>query len=406
MNAPVGQADPASTTTFVDPRAFPDPPCRVPVPPPAATFDALEELHTLCRRGRLYSVEAWIRAGRPIWCATRPKGRKPSAFQIAVETNQEDLAVLLLANGFPFHTALDDFEIGRLLWDRKERFFHLLLAWGLDILRVAPHAILDTYDPALFDRYEAAGGDLTRGHALAEALGAHGTNKPAYGWAKHRATEPRIARELTIALDAAVRRGSERTVALLLWAGADPHRAVPSIDFDTPRRFTASEEPDDEDDGNPVETAVIWAQPKLLARLKPDPSRDNFAALWANVQDPDCAAILAAQALPADWSLTLIRNVHRAVSEYCERWQARRCLERLFKDYGACLTAADERDLGSLRRDILRAKDESDVRWLLQTLRRPEHCAPALFQALIRTPGMRARCRLLHVSTHPAGQSR
>lgn len=252
---------------------------------------------------------------------------------------------------------LDDFEIGRLLWDRKERFFHLLLAWGLDILRVTPHAILDTYDPALFDRYEAAGGDLTRGHTLAEALGAHGTNKPGYGWAKHRATQPRIARELAIALDGAVRRGSERTVALLLWAGAI-RTGGSCIDFDTPRRFAAAEEPDDEDDGNPVETAVIWGNPKLLARLKPDPARDNFAALWTNVQDPDCAALLAAKALPADWSLTLIRNVHRAVSEYCDRWQARRCLERLFKDFGARLTAADERELGSLRRDILRAKDD------------------------------------------------
>lgn len=388
--------------TYIDPRAYPDPPCRAPVPQPASTFAELEELHALCRRGRLYGVEAWMRAGRPIWCATRPKRRAPSAFEIAVETNQEDLALLLLANGFPFQTILDDCAIERLLWDRKERFFHLLLAWGLDICRVGPRTILETYDPAFFDRYEAAEGDLTREHALAEALGAHGSNRPGYGWARHRQAEPRIARELAIALDIAIRRESERTVALLLWAGADPHRAVPYVDVDAGRRVTTTDPAEEEDDGSPVETAVIWKQPKLLARMKPDPARDDFERLWANVADEECAAILATHALPTDWSLTLLRNCHRAVSEYTDRWRARRCLERLFGAYGARLTVAEERELGWLRRDLLRSKEDSDVRWLLGMLRRPEHCNPTIFAALVRTPGMRARCRLLHVSTTPA----
>lgn len=394
-----------STAPFIDPRVDRDPPCRVPVPPPAATFDELEELHALCRHGKVYAVEAWIRAGRPLWSAARPKRRTPSAFEIAVDTNQEDLALLLLANGFPFQTVLDDFEIGRLLWDRKERFFHLLLAWGLDILRVTPRTILETYDPALFDRYEAAGGDLTREHALAEALGAHGSNRPGYGWARHRQAEPRIARELAIALDIAVRRESERTVALLLWAGADPHRSVPYVSIDAARRITTTDDPEDEDDGSPVETAVMCGQPKLLARMHPDPSRDDFDRLWANVVDAECAAILARHVLPADWSRTVLRNCHRAVAEYTDRWRARRCLEHLFGEYGARLQTAEEREIGWLRRDLLRSKEDSDVRWLLGMLRRPEHCDPAVFSALVRTTGMRARCRLLHVSTNPAPAS-
>ncbi len=403
MNAQGGQTDPKSAGAFVDPRVYPNPPCRVPMPPPAATFDALEDLHVLCRRGRLYGVEAWIRAGRPLWCAARPKRCTPSAFEIAVDTNQEDLALLLLANGFPFQTVLDDFEIARLLWDRKERFFHLLLAWGLDILRVTPRTILETYDPALFDRYEAAGGDLTREHALAEALGAHGSNRPGYGWARHRQTEPRIARELAIALDIAVRRESERTVALLLWAGADPHRPVPYVDIDAARRITTTDDPEDEEDGSPIETAVIFGQPRLLARMAPDPARDDFDRLWANVVDAESAAILTAKARPSDWSRPVLRNCHRVVAEHADRWRARRCLELLFNEYGARLEAAEEREIGWLRRAVLRSKEDRDVRWLLGMLRRPEHCDPALFASLVRTSGMRARCRLLHVSTTPAG---
>ena len=79
-------------TQFVDPRSDPDP--KAPKPPPRTTTDPdeLAELHRLCREGRLYDVERWIRAGKPLQMAEdasgpaerarfgprdRPRGRKP-----------------------------------------------------------------------------------------------------------------------------------------------------------------------------------------------------------------------------------------------------------------------------------------------------------------------------------------
>ena len=231
---PIAHPTRETQTTFIAPREFPDPPCRVPAAAPAPGPEAIAGLLDLCRAGRIYAVETWIRAGKPIWLdagAKRP-GRPPQTpLGIAIETGQYDLTVLLLANGYPIST-VDDFFFESLLWDRKFAYFDLLVAWGVDILRASPGTILDTYSLALFDRYEAAGGDLTRGHALGRMLGGHSSNRPAYGWAKRHNAEPRIARELAVALGIAIRKGSERTVALLLWAGADPRIPAPYVDPD------------------------------------------------------------------------------------------------------------------------------------------------------------------------------
>lgn len=399
MGASAAMEDP-STTAFIDPRHSPDPPCRVTTPAPAPEPAALEELLDLCRAGRIYAVETWIRAGKPIWLDAGPKrpGRPPQTpLGIAIESGQYDLTVLLLANGYPIST-VDDFFFESLLWDRKFAYFDLLVAWGVDILRASPGTILDTYSLALFDRYEAAGGDLTRGHALGRMLGGHSSNRPAYGWAKRHNAEPRIARELAVALGIAIRKGSERTVALLLWAGADPRIPAPYVDPDFHRR-SGTDESEEEDDecGSAISDAVICGKGKLLARLKPDPARDDFETLWGQVRDCDSIDILGAIQLPKDWSQALYWNLERAVSEYSDRSEARRCIERMETAYGARLTSLAGNEVLWLRRSILRCPDEYMSRWALRWLRRKECCETAVFEELTRTGKIRERCAAIHL---------
>lgn len=386
---------------FIDPRAFPTPPCQVESPPPASDPEELAELLARCRAGRIYAVEEWIRAGKPIWFEAEPKrpGRPPQTpLASAVDTGQYDLAVLLLANGYPLAT-VDTFFLERLLWDRKFAFFDLLISWGMDILRVSPGTILDTYDVALFDRYEAAGGDLTRGHALGLMLGDHSSNRPAYGWAKRRKDEPRIVRELAVALGIAVRKGGERTVALLLWAGADPHVSAPYVDPDAFRRRRSDDADDDEDEesGSAIADAVIWGQGKLLARLRPDPARDDFDALWSHVRDRAAIEVLAPIELPRDWSRPLYSNLTRAVSEYGDRTEGRLCVERLESAHHARLIHLDAKELLWLRRSILRCPDESMSRWALRWLSKAECCEPTVFAELTRSGVIRERCATIHL---------
>src|SRR5262245_42537061 len=71
--------------------------------PLANSLEELRELHRNCREGRLYEVERWIADGKPLQLA--PGGIKKfsspkSALQIALETGQHSLSLLLLRNGY------------------------------------------------------------------------------------------------------------------------------------------------------------------------------------------------------------------------------------------------------------------------------------------------------------------
>jgi hypothetical protein len=57
--------------------------------------------------------------------------------------------------------------------------------------------LFDSYNSNLWNRFQALGVDLTAGHALAEALAYHTSNKPLFGFTKrHREYDPRFQRHL------------------------------------------------------------------------------------------------------------------------------------------------------------------------------------------------------------------
>ena len=97
----------------------------------------LRELHRLCKEGKLYEVEDWIRQGRPLQGGppARPHWRYRTALEIALETGQHSLTLLLLRNGY-----ILDVEKGAQL------LAHLLTVFYGDIsLRVID---IDTYPPS------------------------------------------------------------------------------------------------------------------------------------------------------------------------------------------------------------------------------------------------------------------
>jgi hypothetical protein len=51
---------------FIDQRANPDAPVMRPIARTTNNPEALAEFHALCRDGRLYDVERWIQADRPL----------------------------------------------------------------------------------------------------------------------------------------------------------------------------------------------------------------------------------------------------------------------------------------------------------------------------------------------------
>ncbi len=384
----------SAPAAWVDPREAPSPPATP--RPPADDPSEIETLVRLCQRGEIYAVERWIAAGRPIQ-ATRyyVKGRRQfdSPLAVAMESKQHDLALLLLCNGYRPDLEVEE-PIGRALRLRSRAMLELLLKWGADPARADVHAVLETNDIELIDRFWNAGLDITADDQLAGYL-ASPTSKPACGWAKRHKEDPRVARALALALVQVVWNRKARAAHLLVWAGADPHQRVPLLEWKSPG--TSDE---DDDTHTAVEVAVSQGQGKLLKILKPDPTVDDFATLYADVTDPDAVDFLMRLQPPRDWSPAIRRNVYWIANEFhAERAEEHRwCLERIAHHRGR-LTTLEPRDVDGLRREIQRMAHAERQRWLLAWLGNPRFCEPKIFDALVRTPAMQAKLGELGLRT-------
>ncbi|HQT93352.1 MAG: hypothetical protein B7Z61_06225 [Acidobacteria bacterium 37-71-11] len=379
--------DVIGAVTWVDPRTDPQPPAEK--PPVRATEDpaAIAELIEHCQAGRIYAVERWLASGRPIQVAYGEVDawRAPATpLSVAMESGQHDLTLLLLCNGYRPELEPQpplNFALRKRAWD----YVDLLLAWGTDPKAADPDAVLETYQVSTMERFWDLGLDLTRDRHLAYYLAESTSNKPAYGWAKRHNADPRVARALTLALGEAVSENREKGVALLVWAGADPHLQVPSL------KYTEDDDDPDDDRSSAIEVAVMLGRGKLLKYLKPDPDRDDWEALWGEVCDPDTTDFLYDRRPPRDWSKAIERNIWRMGWWYWDRSDHRACLERLFEHFWGRLSTLSPRDCQEMRGSLLKMESSSDLAWLLGKLSKPQHCAGTIFAELVRTPAIRQK---------------
>src|SRR3989454_8328042 len=148
---------------------------------PAQSPEDVRAIHEMCREGRLYDVERWIAKGKPLQLAPDAilKGTRPkTALQIALESGQHSLAFLLLSSGYRLE--LERYApLDMALQARRSDLFDLLLEWGADLKSADVYTVLNTYNGELYERFKAAGYDLTRRrHEMGVILG-HGTpNRP------------------------------------------------------------------------------------------------------------------------------------------------------------------------------------------------------------------------------------
>jgi hypothetical protein len=355
--------------------------------------DDLRALHLMCREGRLYDVERWTAEGKPLQLAPEavPKRRRPkTALQIALESGQHSLALLLLKSGYRLDLetyAPLDLALESRRWD----LFDLLLEWGADLKSTDVYAVLETYNVDLYERCWVAGYDLTQRHEMGSVLG-HGTsNRPLLGFAKrYRLENPRIQQELNIALGYHVRAGNEKGISLCLWAGGDPHAPTPNPEFG----IAEEADPEDEEEGpldwSAIEEATNAGRLDILRRLGPDPERDDFDNLYRYARHESVVAFLLTLRLPRN--LTSILSCH--VSWLGNRFpglarSGSGAIEALLSS-GVRWTEIDAKQLAEIRRSLLQAGDY-ELKRILSRLKKPEICAPEVYQEITRTPRMQER---------------
>jgi hypothetical protein len=377
---------------FIDPRLQPAPSADRPPARTTTRADELAELRKLCIDGQLYEVERWIQTGRPLQVdETLTKGRARSALEETLEAGNYALTLLLLSNGYDPNRELNC-PLDLALRSRRFDLVDLLLVWGADPRRVNVDDLFDTYSSSLFERFRELGVDLTDGHALAEALAFHTSNKPLLGFAKrHRTADRRVQTELDIALAHHAAEGNEKGVQLSLWAGANPHVPVLSLRFPT----SSSDDADslDNDDAfvgfSAIYEACQGGHAEIFSRLGPDPAQDDFEELWRVASSPAVIDLLARNGLPANVG-AVIRH-HLWWATFSEGWRWVETLRRIF-EAGVRWQSSNPDEVGTLRRSLLKVSDRTFVD-LMKLLATADYCSSDILKELARTPSMRDRMK-------------
>lgn len=384
---------------FHDPRGGAVAPDQVRSARKTTTLGDLAELHELCRAGRLYEVEEWIRSGRPLQLdAHSGPGRRKfvSALELALESGNHSLALLLLSNGIDPNIAPAsplDIALRVRRWDLVD----LLLEWGADPHRVDLSEVFGSYRLDLYQRFWDLGVNLTEGHALAEFLIEHQGAKPAFGFAKRHRTDPRIQRELNVALAYHAGAGNEKGVALCLWAGADSHAPACTLRFGRRCVHTIpADEREDKDDEeplwSPIDEAVRAGDVAILKRLKPDPALDDLDELYGWARDRYVIDYLMGIAPPIDPNRVLQHRLWR-IGWFDDDWRAMDTLKALF-EAGLRWTNPSKEAAAGMRHILLHLGDAAFME-VVALLAQGDHCAPEILREIGRTPAMQKRFKTL-----------
>jgi ankyrin repeat protein len=225
-----------------------------------------KELIQLCEAGRLYEVEAWIRAGRSI---AVPAEIRKTPLKVAIATGFHSLIELLLRHEESQKVKNDSLQLA--LQHDRLALIELTLAHGAEIAAVPLLDVLLTGHRAIVATFLEHGADPLTGFPFARALCQLRAKTTLGSYLDCRRLRPELGPQLQEQADMALRQfcqeGNLKWVSLLMWAGADPRTRGPAVDD--------AEHIDDADwHTTALNEACASGKVELLKRLKPNSSDD------------------------------------------------------------------------------------------------------------------------------------
>ena len=248
--------------------------------PPAQSYEELEELRELVKVGKLFQVQEWMQAGKPIYCSA--KSKKRSVLEIAARSGFYSM-VELLAKEHPDRDTLNSALTGALK-ERHPEIAMLLVQQGADVDHPCIEDIVECYDPRLM-RFVLGRIDISKDDALARAIRERA--RPLVGVFKEYGRKPGGDAQLAKALQYFVEEKDDHWVSLTLWMGADPRLRVTSM------RRSCDRSGDEEDDSkmSALEVAYLFAEPRIVKQFKLDLSVDDPNSLMARMFFPNAEVI-------------------------------------------------------------------------------------------------------------------
>lgn len=193
------------------------------------SFPGAKDLIRLCETGRLYEVDAWIRAGRSL---TVPSEVRKTPLSVAIATGFHSLIELLLRHEESQQVKNDALRLALQL-DRPA-FIELAVAHGAEIASVPFLDVLMTGDRAVVTAFLERGADPIAGYPFAHAFHQLRAKTTLGSYLDCRRSRPDLAEKLQCQADMALRQfcqdGNLKWVSLLMWAGANPRSRGPALE--------------------------------------------------------------------------------------------------------------------------------------------------------------------------------
>lgn len=189
----------------------------------ANTFEDLAPLVELCRTGKLFEVQAWIKESKPVNppIAHYRGSRKKTPIEYAIDSGFHSLIKVLLDAGADVGPIDNYCSMKMALQKRRLDIVKLLVEHGYDPAIVSARSVLATWDPGIMEFFFESGCDLEDGNPLAWAFCSRiRTALPLVK--KYQDRFPSIREQVNIALRHHCKEGDAKWVSLMLWAGADP----------------------------------------------------------------------------------------------------------------------------------------------------------------------------------------
>lgn len=350
--------------------------------------DPRSEFCRLCREGRLFEAEAWLKTGKP--ARHEHKNVRCTPLGIAIEHNFHSLVEVLLRNGFnptPKH-----------LWMavRKGRTgtIELMLQAGADIRWLDFKQVVSWPNPAVLRLFIERGADTQSGYPIAEVL-KHAPRAFLGVYKEFLDRYPEWQFQANMALRHFCCEGSMRGVCLLLWLNADPRAKVPK----------SSGDDDEEMWESGLWQACINGHVEIAKKIGPTSAKDDLdellrlACSGQNVQlieylmelganpngVPESGETAVRSALWAlEWRLDFDR--HEA---YGYRSNGALALLKRLVELGARLNPVDTDELPFLRRCLLKL-DWTESRDLISFLHQHNFADAPVMVGLLKAPKLRA----------------
>ena len=137
----------------------------------AQTYDEIKPLIDLCRAGKLFEVQEWIAASKPVNVPSptnRRHGKPP--LEIAIELGFHSLVKVLLAGGAAIETDGWYCPMDQALHMRRFDIVQLLVEYGFDPRSVEMETVFYTWDPEIMEYFIDRGAEVEEGNPLASAL--------------------------------------------------------------------------------------------------------------------------------------------------------------------------------------------------------------------------------------------